>query len=290
MAQRLGAVEAGGTKFRVALFSDGAIVEEHRIPTEHPGITLPAVRAHLADWAPDAVGVAAFGPISLEGASRGVMGSTPKPGWPGADLLGGLDVGVPMAIDTDVGAAAIAELDRGAGSDVESICYVTVGTGLGVAYADSTGSHKGHGHSEVGHVPVRRDPTDEFTGVCPYHDDCLEGMASGRALTVRKQEGQERAGAFVAGYLGQLVAVLTYTFAPHRVVFGGGAMLEPGLLEDVHVAATAELAGYSTSPETVSDERYVEGALLGQDAGLVGAALLAKRVCEADRNTRGLEA
>ncbi len=278
MAQRLGAVEAGGTKFRVALFSDGDIVEEHRIPTAVPDITLPAVRAHLASWAPEAIGIAAFGPISLDGDRRGVMGSTPKPGWPGADLIAELDVGVPMGIDTDVGAAAIAELDRGAGRDVESLCYVTVGTGLGVAFADPTGSHRGHGHSEVGHVPVRRDPSDTFAGVCPYHGACLEGMASGRALTERKAGGQPDATVLVAGYLGQLVAVLTYTFAPHRVVFGGGAMLEPGLLEAIRERTAAELAGYSTSPGTVSDDAYVVDALLGQDAGLVGAYLLADGV------------
>jgi fructokinase len=278
MSQTFGAVEAGGTKFRVGRFSDGELLEEHRIPTEDPSITLPAVRAHLAAWSPVAVGIAAFGPITLDGADRGVMGSTPKPGWPGANLIEDLDVGVPVAIDTDVGAAAIAELDRGAGRDVASLCYVTVGTGLGGAFADRTGSHHGHGHSEVGHVPVQRTPVDAFEGICPYHGDCMEGMASGRALTERKARGQQDAAAHVAGYLGQLVAVLTYTFAPERIAFGGGAVQEPGLVAMIREQSMLALAGYSSNPAVTDADGYVSVAQLGQDAGLVGAALLAERM------------
>lgn len=190
----LGGVEAGGTKF-VCLVGDGEgrILAEQRIPTRGPRETLAEAvdalrRATVETGALDAIGVAAFGPLDLRpGSGHGRLLSTPKPGWSGVDLVSPLRdaFGVPVAIDTDVTAAALAEGRWGAALGLESFAYMTVGTGIGVGVI--AGGRPLHGlvHPEFGHVNVPRAPGDDFPGVCPFHADCLEGMASGPAISAR---------------------------------------------------------------------------------------------------------
>jgi fructokinase len=281
----IGAVEAGGTKFRIATVDEHLnVVDEIRIPTTTPLETLQAATAFLGDGpALDGIGVAAFGPVVLEGPDRGLIGITPKLEWQGARLLDPFQQlgDIPIGIDTDVGAAAIAELRVGAGRGVDSLFYVTVGTGIGGAYSEGDAPHHGHGHSEIGHLAVKRLPGDTFDGVCPFHGDCVEGMASGTALDARKATGQVDAIDLVAGYLGQLVASITYTFAPHRVAFGGGVMNAQGMVDAIREKTAFAINGYSTNPRIVDDvETYVVPAALGQDAGLIGASLLGTQAAE----------
>ncbi len=281
----LAAVEAGGTKFRAAVMgADLSVLEEERIPTTDPDETLGATSRFLARFADriDALGIGSFGPLDLRpgSPSYGSVAATPKPGWSGVSILERLQapLGVPAVIDTDVGAAALAEWSMGAGKGADVIVYVTVGTGIGAAVLVDGAVHHGHGHSEIGHLPVKRQVGDEFAGACPFHGDCLEGMASGSAVAVRRDTAGEGSSEFVPAYLAQLVRALTYVVAPDRIIFGGGLFNTPELLAAAQGAVEGELAGYSTNPELVAAiDEYVVGAALGQDAGLLGAGVLAQR-------------
>jgi len=192
-------------------------------------------RAHRVGVA--AVGVAAFGPLDLdpESASYGTVRSTPKRGWQRAPVLAlvraGLDV--PVAVDTDVGAAAVGEWRWGAARGVRVAAYVTVGTGIGAGIVVDGHPFHGLGHPEFGHIPAARDPEDELTGVCPVHGDCLEGLASGPAIAARWGRPSEALPAdhpawdLEARYLGRALATLTLTVVPGRIVRAGGGVL-PG--------------------------------------------------------------
>lgn len=279
-----GAIEAGGTKIRVAVMTrDLEIVDEDRFATEDPDGTLERSANFFSGRRVASLGIACFGPLDLDTSSDGYgsMLSTPKPGWSCTPILAPLRdaVGVPTAIDTDVGAAALAEATVGAGTGMASVCYITVGTGIGGAVTIDGAVLHGHGHAEFGHVPVTRVPGDVFMGSCPFHGDCLEGMASGSAVDARREASEDDPGRFVAEYLAQLVQILTYTLAPDLISFGGGLFHRPDLFSAVQSAATRRLAGYTTNDRIVGPmERYVVRSPLDQDAGLLGAGILAVRV------------
>jgi fructokinase len=240
-------VEAGGTKFVCAVGDgEGRVLAERRFPTRGPRETLAqAVRAlreqTAATGPPAAVGIGGFGPLDLRpGEGFGRLLSTPKPGWSGVDLIGPFRnaFAVPVAVDTDVTAAALAESRWGAARGLGTVAYMTVGTGVGVGIvADGRPLH-GLVHPEAGHVSVPRVPDDDFPGMCPFHGDCLEGMASGPALAARwgapAQDLQgavrERALDTEAAYLAAGLRTLVYAVAPERIVVGGGVAAMPGLL------------------------------------------------------------
>ncbi len=288
----LAGIEAGGTKF-VCLLGDerGRVLDEHRFPTRGPRETLDAAvdalrRMAASSGPPEAIGVGAFGPLDLRpGPGRGRLLSTPKPGWSGVDLVGPLRdaFGVPVAIDTDVTAAALAEGRWGAARGLGTFAYMTVGTGIGVGVI--AGGRPLHGlvHPEAGHVVVPRVPGDDFAGICPYHGDCLEGMAGGPALAARwgaaaeDLDGDLRARAVEteAAYLASGIRTLVYTVAPERVVLGGGVAGMPGLLPRVRAHLATALGGYPGLPEH-ADERFVQAAGLGSMAGPRGALALAE--------------
>ena len=286
-AALVGAVEAGGTKFRAAVVSsDMAIVDQMRVSTTTPAETLQAVTSFFEDHQTiEALGIASFGPliVDTESADYGSIAPTPKPGWAGTPLLDHLRdaTGVPAEIQTDVEAAAVAEHQLGAGHGHQSIAYVTVGTGIGAGVLVHGELFRGRDHIELGHIPVRRVEGDDFEGVCPFHGDCLEGMASGPAMAARwgtnpsSLDGRDDVWNIEADYLAQLARVLTYSFAPDRILFSGGVGARKHLAPRIAAATTRHLGGYSVSH--ANDDELVATAALGNDAGLMGAALLAQR-------------
>jgi fructokinase len=253
--------------------------------TTGPEETLGEVTEYLRGQEIDAVGVAAFGPLDL---ATGRMGVTPKTGWSGTDLTGafrGLH-DVPVGLDTDVNGAALGEARWGAGRGLRSIVYVTVGTGIGGgALIDGEPVH-GLGHPEMGHISVRRHPDDSSPGVCPFHGDCLEGLASGPAIAARSGTPAEAlmgndlrdAVEIEAFYLGQLVRDLVYLHAPERVIIGGGVTGLPTLLEQVNERLVTELSGYPGLPQ--HDSGFVVPPGLGRLSGLAGGLILAERALE----------
>jgi fructokinase len=225
-----------------------------------------------------AVGVAWFGPLDLDEHSPtyGFVTTTPKPGWQRADVAGAfLVLGVPVALDTDVNAAALGEYRWGAGRGVEPFVYVTVGTGIGGGAIVNARPLHGLGHPEMGHLAIPRDPTDAFGGACPYHGACLEGLASGVALRARWGVAPEtlpedhEAWRLQARYLALGVVAIAAVLAPRRVVLGGGVMRARGLLERVRTETDAVLAGYVRAPELRAPD-------LGERAGVLGAVALAQ--------------
>ena len=282
----VGAVEAGGTKFRCAVVSsDLTIVDSRYVLTTDPDTTLETVAEFFGRFEPvAALGIGSFGPVDLDPGSPGYgsIADTPKPGWSGAPILGRLSeaLGVPAGIQTDVEAAAVAEQALGPEPRPQRLAYVTVGTGIGAAVAVDGAPWRGRHHSELGHIPVRRVAGDDYPGHCPFHRDCLEGMACGPAIAERwgldpsEAGGRDDLWQLEAAYLTQLVRVLAYSFAPDRIVFGGGVGARPGMAEMIRAESLADLGGYADY--SADDNKFVTAPSLGDDSGLLGAALLAQ--------------
>ena len=186
----------------------------------------------------------------------------------------------PSEIQTDVEAAAVAEYAMGAGQGHRTVGYVTVGTGIGAAVAIDGVPFRGRDHTELGHIPVRRVEGDAYAGRCPFHGDCLEGMAAGPAIAERWNADPETLGDsdevwdLEARYLAQLVRSYAYSFAPDIILFGGGVGVRPDMAARIQRAVTDDLGGYSVSHAT--NTNLVATAGLGENAGLIGAGLLAK--------------
>ncbi len=290
-----GAIEAGGTKFR-CMVGDGptAIADEVRITTTAPQETLAEVirffTAQAIKHPIDAIGIGAFGPIDLDrnSATYGHITTTPKTGWQHQDLVGlvGDALKVPIGFDTDVAAAALGEYTWGAGQGIDNLVYLTVGTGIGGAALSAGRSLRGLVHAEMGHMLIPRVAGDSFAGSCPFHGDCFEGMASGPAI--RKRWGQDPetlatdnpAWQLQASYLALGLANIILMLSPHRIVLGGGVM-RAELFTALRCRLLDLLAGYVNSPEiTDSLEDYVVPPSLGNQAGVLGALVLARRAYE----------
>jgi fructokinase len=289
----LGGIEAGGTKF-VCVVGSGPdeIVAEARFPTGKPHETLASAIGFYEEFVRsggtlDALGIAAFGPVELRRSSPeyGSITTTPKPGWSGTDLIGPVRaaLGVPVGFDTDVNGAALAEGRWGAARGLDDFVYLTVGTGIGGGAVAGGRLVHGYVHPEMGHVSVPRRPGDDYPGHCPFHGDCLEGMASGSAIAARWGRPAEtlppdelrRAVELEAAYLAAGIRNFVYTLAPQRIVIGGGASRLPDLFPLVRRELARTLRGYPGLPAHEGDE-FVVPAALGQTAGPAGALLLAE--------------
>jgi fructokinase len=264
------------------------ILEQITVPTTTPDHTLGAIEKALLDWHRNdpvhALGIGSFGPIDLNHGSStyGSITTTPKPGWRGADVAGRLRraLCVPTRFDTDVNGAALAELKWGAGQGVRDLAYVTVGTGVGVGLICNGKPVHGFGHPEVGHIRIARMPRDDWPGSCPFHGDCVEGLASGPAIKARL--GVEHLHDFppdhpvwetVAWALAQLCHALVCTAAPSTILIGGGVVTgQPHLIERTSQLLVESLADYVSLPAA---RPYVQAPGLGSQAGPLGSIALA---------------
>jgi fructokinase len=287
-----GAIEAGGSKFVAIATDEGTIVEETRLPTTDPASTLGAVVEFLLQGSRhhgplSGVGVASFGPIVLDRQSQhyGFIGKTPKARWSHANIVGAIKSAFdcPVGFDTDVNAAALAEHRWGAGRDIANLVYVTVGTGIGGGVLVNGAPLHGLVHPEIGHLFVRRHPRDAgFAGVCPFHRDCLEGVASGPAIIERSGrelsylEPDHLQWEIEADYLGQLCAALVLTVSPQRIIMGGGVMNQQRLFPMIRERLLHWLAGYVDHQELLQrTSDFVAPPALGVRAGVMGALALA---------------
>src|SRR5258708_3471488 len=288
--QLYGGIEAGGTKFvcAVAEQPDSDFIEKTSFPTTTPQETLKRSIEFFKQYQLKALGVGSFGPVDLDVASPtyGYIMATPKAGWVNTDLLGPLRsaLHVPIGFDTDVNGAALAEYATSKSAASESLVYFTVGTGIGGGVVIGGQPVHGWTHPEVGHIPVKRHPEDNFAGSCPYHGDCLEGMASGPALQARwgapadSFPADHLAWEFEAYYLAQAVSTVAYVVSPHRVILGGGVMHQAQLLPAIRQNLLQLLNRYLTNPATPEAmETFVTSPHLGDDAGIRGALELGAR-------------
>lgn len=276
---------------------------ETRVSTTTPQETLARVVAFFTEQAVgaplSAVGVASFGPLDLDERSKtwGHVTATTKPGWSEADVAGPLHraLGVPIAIDTDVNGAALGEHRWGAGRDHDPLVYVTVGTGIGGGGVIGGRTMRGLVHPEMGHMRVPHDrEVDPFAGVCPFHGDCLEGLASGPALRARWHAPADTlpaghpAWALEARYVALGLANVICALSPRRIIVGGGITAPPALLPQVRAEVVGLLSGYVRAPAVLAHiDDYIVPPALGERAGVLGAMALALDVVAAAAPHRG---
>lgn len=288
----IGGIEAGGTKFVCSVGSGpGDLRAETRFPTTMPEETLGRAIAFFQerkaiDGPLDAIGVAAFGPLDPDPASLtyGYITTTPKPGWANTDFVGALKAQfeLPIGFDTDVNGAALSEGKWGAAQGLHTFLYLTIGTGVGGGAMINGNLLHGLVHPEMGHIRLSHDwQNDPYPGFCPYHGDCLEGMAAGPAVEKRwGLKGQELgsdhpAWDLEADYLAQALQTFVCSFSPQRIIMGGGVMDVPGLLDQVRAKTVANLNGYVQHPAiTENIDQYIVAPGLGSQAGVVGAIAL----------------
>jgi fructokinase len=290
-----GGIESGGTKWRCAVGTGpDDLRASETIPTTSPAETIDRAAAFFEKAGPvDALGIGSFGPVDADAASPtwGHVTTTPKPGWAHTDVGGelGRRLSVPVAFDTDVNAAALGEHRWGAAAGLDTFAYVTVGTGIGGGGLANGSLLHGLLHPEVGHMRVPHDRArDPFDGVCPYHGDCLEGLASGEAVRARwGRPGEELDAPAVweleAEYLALGLVNLVCALSPQRIVVGGGVMKQPRLLPRVRRRTDELLAGYIDAPELGPElDGYLVPPALGDRAGVLGALELARRLAVAE--------
>jgi fructokinase len=294
MRQLFGGIEAGGTKFACIIGSDPShILAEERFPTTTPEETIGksiqflgpfAARGELAG-----VGIGCFGPLDLapESPTFGAIITTPKAGWANVDIYKQIHdaFGVPVTIDTDVNAAAFGEFFWTSSNHAcDPLLYMTVGTGIGIGVIANGLPLHGLTHPEGGHVRIPHDRArDPFDGICPFHGDCLEGLASGPAMAKRwGRQAEELAPdhpgwLLEAEYLGQAVANMICLYSPMRIIIGGGVAQHPSLLGLIRQQCAKILNGYIRSSAILDGmKNYLIAPTLGLRAGTMGCIAMAK--------------
>ena len=293
-----GAVEAGGTKFVCMVGTGpGDMREQARFPTTSPEATLletvtffRSAESRLGKLS--AIGIASFGPVDLhpDSPTFGFITSTPKPGWANVDIVGTLRdaLGVKVGFDTDVNAAALGEWRWGAAQALDTFLYLTIGTGIGGGGMVNGRLMHGLVHPEMGHVRIPHDlETDPFAGTCPFHGDCLEGLASGPAMNARWLQPAEQlpadhpGWALEARYLALALVNFICTVSPERIVIGGGVMSSGRLFPLIREQALELLGNYVRAPQLLNGiDDYIVPPWLGEHAGVLGALALAQREME----------
>ena len=293
-----GAIEGGGTKFVCAVGkADGQVLSETRFPTTTPDETLGrAIQFFQAQSTTlgklSSLGIACFGPLDPNPSSPtfGQILPTPKPGWTGTNVVGQLQaaLGIPIGFDTDVNGAALGEARWGAAQGLSTFLYFTIGTGIGGGAMVEGKLLHGLIHPEMGHVLLPHDTArDPFPGICPFHGDCFEGLASGPALEKRWGQRAETLPAdhpaweLEADYIAIAMEGFICAFSPQRIILGGGVPQQPQLIPLVQTKTLALLANYIQSKEVLENmDRYIVPPELGSRAGIAGALALAQQALE----------
>ena len=288
-----GTLEAGGTKMVLSVGNEkNELLEQTTIPTEAPDRTIPAMIAWFKTKDISALGIGTFGPVDLNPASPtyGWITKTPKPGWQDTPLLQSLRdaLGVPAKIDTDVNAAALAEWRLGAAKGLNSCLYVTVGTGIGAGIVSEGKLIHGLLHPELGHMLLRQEPDDPSPeGFCPYHQGCLEGLASGPAIEKRWGTGarnlppDHEAWDLETSYLAQMCMNAVCAFSPEKIILGGGVMQQKHLFPLIREKTLRLLNGYIRADAILDHiDTYIVEPGLGTKSGAIGALLLAREALQ----------
>lgn len=278
---RIGALEAGGTKMVCAVGDEnGQILERVSIVTENPDKTMPEILEFFRQYTLDAIGIGTFGPVDLDRTSPtyGYITSTPKISWRNFNLLGSMkrEFAVPIGLDTDVNASAIGEASYGITRGLDSSIYITVGTGIGVGVILDGKAVHGMQHPEAGHILLVRHPEDNYTGRCPYHPNCLEGLASGPAIEERfgvkaaELPGDSLAWEIESFYLAQALVDFTLVYSPKRIVLGGGVMHQKQLFPKIREKYREMLNHYVDTPYVKNLNNYIVPYSLDDNQGIMG--------------------
>lgn len=285
-----GAIEAGGTKFVCAISDENyEIIERTSIPTTDPAETLNEVFTFFDQFSLHSIGIGSFGPIDVNKDSEtyGYVTTTPKAHWSNFNFLGAIKerYQIPVAWTTDVNAAAYGEYKKGSAQDAKSCLYLTVGTGVGGGAVVNGKVLEGFGHPEMGHLLVRVHPEDTYEGACPYHSNCLEGLASGPAIEGRYQkkghELEQESGVWEmeAYYLAQALMSYTLILRPERIILGGGVMKQKQLFDLIRKQFIKLMSNYVDTPDI---KEYIVPPALEDNAGITGCLLLAAEAASAE--------
>ena len=282
----IGGIEAGGTKMVCAVGDEsGKVMDRVSFPTRQPEETFRDLIDYFKGRDIQALGVGCFGPLDLNKNSKtyGYITKTPKKGWEYCDVVGTLKnaLNVPVGFDTDVNGAVLGEVTWGAAKGAESAIYITVGTGVGVGVYVNGGLLHGLVHPEAGHMLLGRHPEDEYVSCCPYHKNCMEGLASGSAVSGRwGKKGVELADRaevweLEGFYIGQAIANYVLAYSPQKIILWGGVMHQEKLFDMVRREAKNMLNGYIPHDMILNSmEEYIVPPALGEDPGIMGAIKL----------------
>ncbi len=287
--KRFGSVEAGGTKFILAVADENFdIITESRVKTTSPTETLAECVKFFEDNPVDALGIGSFGPIDIIKSSPtyGSILATPKPGWEGVNMLHTFAdaLHVPIYFTTDVNSSAYGEFIAGNGQGSSSLVYITVGTGIGAGAIQDGQFIGGASHLEMGHLPAFKRADDDYTGFCPFHHDhCYEGLAAGPTIegrTGKKGETIPRTDPvfdLISYYVGQLCFSTLVSLSPQKIIIGGSVITETEL-PAVRKYASQFNNGYVAEPDW--DKFIVATGVENNGSATVGNFALAKQVLE----------
>lgn len=282
----IGGIEAGGTKMICAVGDEnGKIMDRAAFPTRQPEETFGDMIGYFKKWDIKALGIGCFGPLDLnkQSATYGYITKTPKKGWTNCDVVGTFHkaLGVPVGFDTDVNGAVLGEVTWGAAKGAESAIYITIGTGVGVGVYINGGLLHGLVHPEGGHILLTKHPEDPYKGNCPFHGNCLEGLAAGPAIENRwgkkgiELAGQDKVWEIEAYYIAQAITDYILVYSPQKIILWGGVMHQEKLFGMVRKAVQEMLNGYVAHEAiTESIDDYIIPPALGEDPGILGAIRL----------------
>ena len=288
---KLGALEAGGTKMVCAIGDEtGRIYEQISIPTRTPEETVPEMIEYFKKAGVEALGIGCFGPIDPDknSATYGYITSTPKLAWANYNIVGVFEeaLGCPVGFDTDVNGSVLGEVTFGQAKGKSCVVYVTIGTGVGAGiYIEGKLLH-GMLHPEAGHVMIQKRRDDTYGGKCPYHKNCLEGMAAGPAVEERwgqkaiALKDRKEVWDLEAYYIAQALTGYVLTLSPEIIILGGGIMHQEQLFPMIRSYVTEMLNGYIKTDELQDMEHYIVPASLNDDQGIMGALELGRRALE----------
>lgn len=284
----LGALEAGGTKMVCATGNEtGKIFERVSIPTETPEITIPKLISYFKEKNVEALGIACFGPLELdpESADYGHITTTPKKAWQNYDMAGTFSqaLGCQVGFDTDVNGSVLGEVTFGQAKGKKCVIYLTFGTGVGGGIYINGKLLHGMLHPEAGHVLIRQRSDDHYEGKCPYHKNCLEGLAAGPAIEERwgkkawELADNPKVWELEADYIAQALTGYILTISPEMIILGGGVMHQLQLFPLIRTKVAKMLNGYVQTAELEDMEHYIVPASLNDDQGIMGCLELARR-------------
>nr|WP_300769668.1 ROK family protein [uncultured Acetatifactor sp.] len=282
----IGGIEAGGTKMVCAVGDENGVVKDRTsFPTRQPEETFADMIAYYRNWDIQALGIGCFGPLDLNRQSRtyGYITKTPKPGWGNCDIVGAFKdaLGVPVGFDTDVNGAVLGEVTWGAAKGLDSAIYITIGTGVGVGVYVNGGLLHGLVHPEGGHILLIRHPKDTYEGKCPFHKNCVEGLAAGPSIEARwgkkaaELADRDEVWEMEAYYIAQAITDYILSYSPQKIILWGGVMHQEKLFGMVRKEVLNLLNGY-VAHEMITEhiDQYIVPPALGEDPGIMGAIKL----------------
>ena len=283
---RFGALEAGGTKMIVAIGDEnGKILERASFPTKTPEETMLQMIDFFKDKEIESLGIACFGPIDLNKASKtyGYITSTPKLAWKNYDIVGAFKkaLNVPVGFDTDVNGSLLGEITWGCAKDKTDALYLTIGTGIGGGVMTNGKLLHGMLHPELGHIRLAKAPGDDYAGKCPYHGTCFEGLAAGPAIEERwgkkavELADRDEVWELESEYIAQALSSFILTLSPQIIILGGGVMHQMQLFPLIREKVVKQLNGYLNTKELENMDKYIVPASLNDDQGIMGAVKLA---------------